>query len=110
MKKILNILLLSGIFLSANAQQVKRLGENSTTNSVSAQLLNAVNSCQELNQQLSSMFGRQYSLDNPQVMAQLEKNIKDVEASACIRKVSLYVKYGNDYSKHLNEISNNITK
>lgn len=81
---------------------------NSSTGSSSAiyqKKVNEVKSCEELNLQLSKLFGADYSLLDQRVKAQLERNIRDKQASRCIRKKSLYAIYGEDYSKHLELIN-----
>ncbi len=68
--------------------------------------MNAIQGCEELNIQLTELFGKNYSITNPKVLAQLQKNIADVNASRCIRKKSLYGVYGEDYVNHLDLINN----
>ena len=69
-----------------------------------------IKGCPELQQQLVSLFGANFKLDDPKVIAKIEKNIKDDKASPCIRKNSLYAVYGEKYSDHLDLISNKTNK
>ncbi len=98
MKKILYTLLLVGGFcLSANAQvQNSRQATNVKETSFNEKMT-AVRSCEELNEQLTKLFGKNYTIADAKVMAQLQKNIADKNASRCIRKKSLYGVYGEDY-------------
>ena len=64
-----------------------------------------IKGCPELQQQLVTLFGANFKLDDPKVIAKIEKNITDEKASPCIRKNSLYAVYGEKYSEHLNLIS-----
>ncbi|MBK9482343.1 MAG: hypothetical protein IPO02_10280 [Bacteroidetes bacterium] len=69
-----------------------------------------IKSCPELQQQLTTLFGENFKLDDPKVIAKIQKNITDEKASTCIRKNSLYVVYGEKYADHLDLISNKTNK
>ncbi|MBK7040641.1 MAG: hypothetical protein IPH46_09260 [Bacteroidetes bacterium] len=74
---------------------------------VSATQKNAAKECKELDKQLTTLFGADYSLTDPKVIAQLQKNIDDKNASPAIRKYSLFVAYGSEYTQHVNRIQTN---
>ena len=69
--------------------------------------MNAIKGCNDLNTQLISLFGEKYSLNDAKVIAQLQKNISDKNASERIRKSSLFAIYGSDYINHIDKISSN---
>ena len=107
MKKLLYTLLFVCGFCLTTSAQSKSMDKGITTMSDNAQVekMNAIKSCGELDNQLKSIFGDSYSLDNKMVLAQLEKNIDDTNASTCIRKNSLYAIFGSDYANHLDRIA-----
>jgi hypothetical protein len=72
--------------------------------------METIKSCPELQQQLTTLFGENFKLDDPKVIAKIQKNITDEKASTCIRKNSLYVVYGEKYSEHLDLLSNKTNK
>lgn len=67
----------------------------------------AIKDCPDLDKQLAILFGADYSLSNPKVKEQLQKNISDKKQNRCIRKSSLKVIYGTDYVRKLYLIDNN---
>ena len=108
MKQINLIIFLIGmISFAANAQTRSSQQANPAHagTSVQAKMI-AIQGCEELNIQLTELFGKDYSVSNPKVVAQLQKNIADQNASRCIRKKSLYGVYGEDYVNHLDLINN----
>lgn len=80
-------------------------GNNSAASAVYQKKVDEVKACEELNLQLTKLFGAQYSLRDERVQAQLKRNIRDKQASRCIRKKSLYAIYGEDYVNHLELIN-----
>ena len=105
---ILSIIALSVLSISAIAQN-KTTSRTDVNNpaQVSAEQKNAVKECKELDKQLTDLFGSNYSLSDPKVIAQLQKNIDDKNATPSIRKYSLYVAYGPQYTQHVNRIQTN---
>ena len=102
MKKIIHTLFFMCIATSVSFAQKSSLG--SQANSERAKM-EKIKGCPELQQQLITLFGANFKLDDPKVIAKIEKNITDEKASPCIRKNSLYAVYGEKYSEHLNLIS-----
>ena len=102
-------LIICGCCLAAQGQ-VQNTGQttNTTSSRVTSydQKMATVKSCPELNEQLTKLFGKDFTISDPKVNAQLEKNIADKNASTCIRKKSLYGIYGEDYINHLHLINN----
>ncbi len=116
MIKFLYILLLFGCLCPNAEAQIQQTGQkpnsvSSAATSVSSRVTNydekmkTIKSCPELNEQLSAMFGSNYTISDPKVVAQLEKNIADAKASTCIRKKSLYGIYGEEYVHYLHLIN-----
>ncbi|MBK7692516.1 MAG: hypothetical protein IPK62_01495 [Bacteroidetes bacterium] len=93
------------INVSAQTRASQQVAPAKEGTSIQAKM-NAIQGCEELNIQLTELFGKNYSITNPKVLAQLQKNIADVNASRCIRKKSLYGVYGEDYVNHLDLINN----
>ena len=107
-KTILSIIAFSVLSIVAVAQN--KTNSRTTANSpteVSATQKNAAKECKELDKQLTTLFGADYSLTDPKVIAQLQKNIDDKNASPVIRKYSLFVAYGTEYTQHVNRIQTN---
>lgn len=110
MIRILSILLfLGGVCLTAKAQiqqsRQKPISVSTVkTSDTYAKKMNAIVSCQELNEQLIKHFGANYAITNESVMAKLKANITDPGMSAAVRKSSLYAVYGEEYIQHLNLI------
>lgn len=108
MKQIKLIIFLLGMMsFGANAQSPvsKQHSASNDGTSVQAKMI-AIQGCEELNIQLTELFGKDYTVSNPKVVAQLQKNIANQNASRCIRKKSLYGVYGEDYVNHLDLINN----
>ncbi len=107
MKQIkLLVFLLSMISCSAMAQNrsgTANTGAQPVT--VAQEKLDAIKSCGDLQNQLTGLFGKSFSLEDKKVVTQLQKNIADKNASICVRKNSLFALYGKDYAKHLSEIA-----
>ena len=114
MKRIFyTLLFISGFCFTAGAQ-IQNSKQTGTPTQITSHndKMNFIKSCEELNEQLTRLFGKNYTIADARVVEQLEKNIADKKASRCIRKKSLYGIYGEDYVNHLhlindvNEISN----
>ena len=113
MKKLLyTFLVLCGFCLSASAQNSSRQINVSTNNHVvsSNEKLIAVQGCAELDNQLAVKFGKSYTITDPNVVAQLQKNIADANLPKEIRKASLFAIYGDDYVNKLHLITNNVNQ
>lgn len=80
-------------------------GSTGTNSAIYQKKVNEVKAYEELNLQLTKLFGANYSLQDERVQAQLQRNIRDKQASRCIRKKSLYAIYGEDYGNHLELIN-----
>lgn len=108
MKQIKLIVFLLGMISFATTAQTRSSQPQTSSKvgtSVEAKMIQ-IQSCEELNIQLTELFGKDYSVSNPKVVAQLQKNIADQNASRCIRKKSLFGVYGEDYVNHLDLINN----
>ena len=69
-------------------------GQNKNQQSVTVsaeQQMAAIKNCSELNNQLVKLFGENFSLTNPDVVKQLQKNANDTDKLKCIVKVSAHV-------------------
>jgi hypothetical protein len=107
MKQLLyTLLFVSSMCFSARAQiQESRQLPTTSQDAFYAEKMSAVRSCEELNEQLTKMFGKDYTILEARVVHQLEKNIADKNASRCVRKKSLYGIYGEDYINKLHLIN-----
>ena len=111
MKKILTLgLLFGGLSLPLSAQQRhSSSGSASAPQTQTTEKMQAIMNCEELYLQLTDKFGKNFSLNDKKVLAQLEANVGNREASRCIRKKSLYALYGEDYVNHLELINDGKT-
>ena len=66
----------------------------------------ALKDCPELDKQLTQLFGAGYTIENPKVKEQLQKNIADKNQNRYVRKSSLKAFYGTDYISKLYLIEN----
>jgi len=107
MKKIFQTLLMLCMITSVAFAQKSNLGSQANSEQAKKE---TIKSCPELQQQLTTLFGENFKLDDPKVIAKIQKNITDEKASTCIRKNSLYVVYGEKYADHLDLISNKTNK
>ncbi len=102
MKKIIPFLLFITTFcFSASSQTSIRHKAVSTNDPTYHQKMITIQGCEDLNNQLTKLFGKDYTIANQKVMDQLEKNIVDKNASRCIRKKSLYGLYDAAYINKL---------
>ena len=101
-KSLFFIVILTFYAFGINAQNRLESKENLTIELKTEIVHNNV----ELNSQLSEKFGQDYSLTDKNVMNQLKANIVDKNLSSDIRKSSLYLYYGEEYTKYLYLIKN----
>ncbi len=104
MKKLL---LLSLIFASTSNvlfAQSKAKSNVSAQSNVVVKAENKFTVIKELDNQLVSIFGKNYDLKSDAVKKQLEKNIANTNAPYNIRKSSLIAIYGDKASEHANLI------
>jgi len=107
MRKVFSLLLLMmGLHVSMLAQSQQGGTTSRSTTAVNSQKLEYVKDCPALKKQLTDLFGENYSLEQSNVVTQLQRNIADTKADRCIRKASLKVIYGNDYVNKLHLIDN----
>ena len=105
-QKTILLFLLSVISFSVSAQKSSSNKQNTVAAKVASETkMNTTNENDELHTQLTTLFGKSYSVKDAKVIAQLQKNISDKNASERIRKSSLFAIYGNDYINHLDKIS-----
>lgn len=111
MKKAFTLcLLLGSLSLQLTAQQRSTPSSSaSATQTQTTEKMQAIMNCEELYLQLTGKFGKNFSLKDKKVLAQLEANVHNREASRCIRKKSLYALYGEDYTNHLDLINDGQT-
>jgi hypothetical protein len=111
MKKILTLgLLVGGLSLPLTAQQRQSTAGSATSSQTqTTEKMQAIMNCEELYLQLTNKFGKNFSLSDKKVLAQLEANVHNREASRCIRKKSLYALYGEDFVNHLELINDGKT-
>lgn len=106
------LLLMGGFCLSTYAQtpNSRQSVASASTNVSNYDLkMAALKSCPELHQQLLTLVGGMYTVSDPKVIAQLNANIENKAASACVREQSLFGIYGEDYVNHLDLIGNKKT-
>lgn len=109
MKQIFYLLMVvCGFCLSANAQNNARQTNPTSKQqaNVSPEIANAIHDCPDLQKQLTQLFGKDYSVNDSKVIAQLNKNIADVNQNRYVRKSSLKAIYGTDYINKLYLIDN----
>ena len=105
-QKTILLFLLSVISFSVSAQKAASNKQNTVAARVASETkMNTNNENDELKAQLTALFGTSYSVKDAKVIAQLQKNISDKNASERIRKSSLFAIYGNDYINHIDKIS-----
>ena len=74
---------------------------NAEISNTQDEISNALKACPDLDKQLITLFGNDYTIQTPGVKSQLEKNIADKNMNRCIRKNSLKAFYGKDYINKL---------
>ena len=111
MKKIFFLAVLATLFGTVSYAQ-RNTGQSKAQSAVELSKdqeleakINRVKNTVELHQQLTKMFGQNYSITSPEVKEQLKKNIADVKANERLRLVSLYAIYGKEYNKYIHLIS-----
>ena len=112
MKKFkLILVLLVMISCSAIAQNRNQPGTSSSSGTQTgikqSEISNAFKDCPDLDKQLTQLFGAGYTIEDPKVKEQLQKNIADKKQSRYVRKSSLKAIYGTDYINKLHLIDNN---
>lgn len=106
--KIIFLFIVGIVFCNESIAQQRKIIAKQTmqSNNDFIKKMNEIKGCEELNIQLTNLFGENYTIKNKKVITQLQKNIADKNASRCIRKKSLFGLYGDDYVNQLHLINN----